>query len=344
MPCGFPLKQLNTFSLAVYASNLVVADTEKQLVDAWHNAGCAHQPCLVLGEGSNVLFMENFNGTVVLNRIKGIDCHSTADAWCLHIGAGENWHELVCYTLKHAMAGLENLALIPGCTGSAPIQNIGAYGVELKDFCEYVDVVNLASGKKQRLTREQCQFGYRDSIFKHRYHHGYAITAIGLKLSKIWTPVLSYGDLSRLDSETVTPGQIFDAVCAMRRSKLPDPAVTGNAGSFFKNPVVSVEKAQTIMHHYADVPLYPQADNRVKLAAGWLIEQCCLKGYQLGGAAIHHHQALVIINHNNASGQDITNLAKHVHHQVALKFGIKLEPEVRFIAATGEINASEIFL
>ncbi len=340
---GFSLKDFNTFALPAYAKNLVVACSIKQLVDSWHKAKCMHQPYLILGAGSNVLFIEDFQGTIVLNRIKMVDGIETPDSWCLHVGAGENWHDLVCYALRNNMPGLENLALIPGCVGSAPIQNIGAYGVELQKFCDYVDVVNLESGLVQRFTSEQCQFGYRDSIFRHRYSQGYAIIAVGLKLSKKWLPVLDYGDLSRLDSSKVTPQQVFDTVCAMRLGKLPDPAITGNAGSFFKNPVVQTEKAREIFSQYPDAPRYPQSNNRVKLAAGWLIEQCALKGYQMGAAAVHQNQALVIINQKNASGKDIINLARYIRNQVAVKFGIWLEPEVRLIAARGEISAIEVF-
>lgn len=335
------LKNLNTFSLPACANNLVIADSKEMLVSAWHEAKSRNQPVLILGDGSNVLFIEDFLGTILLNRIKGISFTENKDARYFHVGAGENWHDFVCYSLKQNMPGLENLALIPGCVGSAPIQNIGAYGVELQNFCEYVELLDLNSGLVQRLAAKQCQFGYRDSIFKHRYGNGYAIIAVGFRLNKDWSPVLSYGDLSCFNPLTVTPQQIFDSVCAMRRSKLPDPAVTGNAGSFFKNPVVKIEKVQKIIDKYPDAPQYFQSNDRVKLAAGWLIEQCSLKGYKIGGAAIHQKQALVIINQNNASGKDIFNLANYVRKKVALKFGIWLEPEVRFIASDGEINALE---
>lgn len=334
------LSAFNSFGLTVYANRIVTADTPDALLTAWQRSQRGQQPVLILGGGSNVLFLESFSGTVILNRIMGIQVVERHDAWHLHVGAGENWHRLVEYTLREGMHGLENLALIPGCAGSAPIQNIGAYGVEFKRVCDYVDVLDLQSGEARRLTALECQFGYRDSIFKHTHQQGYAITAVGLRLAKEWQPVLNYGDLARLDARTVTPVQVFDAVCHMRRTKLPDPAVTGNAGSFFKNPIVSAEHAQRIRESYPDMPSYPQPDGTVKLAAGWLIDRCGLKGCQIGGAAVHEQQALVLINKDRATSQDILALAKHVREQVAARFSVGLEPEVRFIAAHGEVDAT----
>ncbi|WJV55958.1 UDP-N-acetylmuramate dehydrogenase [Prodigiosinella aquatilis] len=336
------LKQLNSFSLPVCAADVVVAKTREQLIFAWNRAKTLQQPALILGEGSNVLFLEDFSGSVILNRIKHIEIEEKDIAWDLHIGAGENWHHLVEYTLNRNIAGLENLALIPGCVGSAPIQNIGAYGVELKKFCSYVDLLDLNSGITNRLTANECQFGYRESIFKHQYRNGFAITAVGLSLKKAWEPVLEYGTLTGLDTQTITPKQIFDAVCNMRRSKLPDPAIIGNAGSFFKNPVISGQQAIELLKKYPLAPHYPQSGGDVKIAAGWLIDQCHLKGFQIGGAAVHNQQALVLINRNEATSQDIIKLAHHVLLQVAEKFDIWLEPEVRFIAHDGEVNAMEV--
>jgi len=331
----------NTLGLAIHARHRIIAETPQTILSAWRNAKRDDQPFILLGEGSNVLFLEDFSGTVVLNRIKGIEINEQEDAWKIHVGAGENWHELVESTLKVGIAGLENLALIPGMAGSAPIQNIGAYGIEFKDVCEYVDVLNLDSGETQRLSREECSFGYRDSIFKHHYQHGYAIVAVGLHLNKQWHPVLTYGDLTRLDPATVTAQEVFNAVCHMRKTKLPDPRVTGNVGSFFKNPLIGHAQADRLMSLYPDMPHYPQANGDVKLAAGWLIDQCQLKGFRIGGAAVHQQQALVLINAEHATSQDITELAKTVRARVGEKFDVWLEPEVRFIGAQGECNAVE---
>ena len=245
---------------------------------------------------------------------------------------GENWHQLVEWSLSQGIDGLENLALIPGCAGSAPIQNIGAYGVEFKDVCDYVDVLNLNTGEQFRLQANECEFGYRESIFKHRYAQGYVITAVGLKLAKNWQPILKYGSLVNFDPQTVTAKQVFDEVCHIRRSKLPDPKEFGNAGSFFKNPVVSAEQFAKIQKQVENLPHFPQLDGSVKLAAGWLIDQCHLKGFQIGGAAVHQQQALVLINKGNATGQDVVKLAHHIRQTVADKFGVYLQPEVRFMA------------
>lgn len=335
------LKNLNTFAIEAQASKIITATRNEHLTEAWHLAKENRQPMLLLGEGSNVLFLENFAGIVVVNRLKGIEITQTNNEWLLHVGAGENWHQLVCHTLENNIGGLENLALIPGCVGSAPIQNIGAYGIELQSLCNYVDLLNLDNGEVLRLSAIDCLFGYRESIFKHAYREGYAIVAVGLHLPKEWHPKLTYGDLTRMSPATVTPKQIFDSVCAMRRSKLPDPAKTGNAGSFYKNPIVDAERAETLRIDYPNMPIYPQDDGKVKLAAGWLVENAGLKGFKIGGASVHQQQALVLINRDNATSQDVVALARHVRQQVADKFSVWLEPEVRFISAQGEVNAVE---
>lgn len=336
------LKADNTLGLDVSAQVRIVATTPEAILQAWQASQTAKIPFLILGEGSNVLLLEDFAGTVVLNRIKGLEIREDADSWKLHVGAGENWHQLVKSTLEKGISGLENLALIPGMVGSAPIQNIGAYGVELKDVCEYVDVLDLKSGSTLRLTRDECQFAYRDSIFKHQYQSGFAIVAVGMSLLKQWHPVLTYGDLRALNPVTVTAWDVFHAVCHMRESKLPDPKLTGNVGSFFKNPVISAESAEEILQHFPQMPHYPQTHGEIKLAAGWLIDQCQLKGFRIGGAAVHQQQALVLINAGNATPQDIVVLAKAVRAQVGEKFNVWLEPEVRFIQAQGECNAVEV--
>lgn len=338
------LKPCNTFGIDCSARELVRVENEQQLVAVWQKAVTAKQPVLILGEGSNILFLEDYSGTVIINRIMGIEVSETPDAWHLHVGAGENWHRLVQFALNNKMPGLENLALIPGCAGSSPIQNIGAYGIELQSVCQYVDCVELATGQKRRFSAAECRFGYRDSIFKHEYKDLYAIVAVGLTLAKVWRPVLTYGDLTRLDPESVTPHQVFDSVCHMRMTKLPDPKVTGNAGSFFKNPVISAENAQGLLEQYPGIPHYPQPDGSIKLAAGWLIDQCQLKGKVIGGAAVHNQQALVLINYDRATSEDVVKLAHYVRQQVGDKFNIWLQPEVRFISKTGEVDAEGIIV
>lgn len=335
------LKPFNSFNLERSTKKLIEVVTPEALQQAWLNASCQGEAVMILGEGSNVLFLEDFDGLIIVNRITGITVKETNDAWHIHVGSGENWHNLVDYTLKNGMPGLENLALIPGCAGSSPIQNIGAYGVELKQVCEYVDCIELETGKVVRVDNTTCNFGYRDSIFKHEYQNRFAIIGLGLCLNKHWVPVLTYGDLIQLDPATVTPEAVFNSVCHMRKTKLPDPCVQGNAGSFFKNPVIDTELAAHLIANYPHIPHYPQTDGRVKLAAGWLIDQCQLKGYQVGGAAVHRQQALVLINAENATSDDVVNLARAVRKHVGERFNIWLEPEVRFIGHTGEVNAVE---
>ncbi|RNM01590.1 UDP-N-acetylmuramate dehydrogenase [Dickeya undicola] len=336
------LKSFNSFSLSVFATEVVVIESSSELLSAWQRAHHSGLPVLILGEGSNVLFLDDFQGIILINRLKGIEIKETESEWMLHVGAGENWHHLVEYTLERQISGLENLALIPGCVGSAPIQNIGAYGIELRKVCAYVEMLNLRTGEIVRLSTEECQFGYRDSVFKHEYQNGFAIISVGLRLPKEWKPVLEYGDLSRLDPSVVTAKQVFDTVCQMRRSKLPDPAVMGNAGSFFKNPVIPAAIAEHIFVSHPNAPHYPQPNGEVKLAAGWLIDQCGLKGHQIGQAAVHDKQALVLVNKGDATSCDLVNLARHVRNKVAEQFNVWLEPEVRFISSQGEVNAVEV--
>ncbi|EIJ68545.1 UDP-N-acetylmuramate dehydrogenase [Pasteurella bettyae] len=333
------LMPFHTFSVPASAKKIVEITALEQLQQLWNESVAEQQPVLFLGQGSNVLFLEDFQGTVLLNRLMGIEKSEDANFHYLHVNAGENWHNLVQWSLSQGIYGLENLALIPGCAGSAPVQNIGAYGREFKDFCHYVDVLDLNTGKQFRLTNAECEFGYRESVFKHKYAYGFIVIAVGLKLAKHWKPILKYGSLSNFDENTVTAKQIFDEVCSVRRAKLPNPQDFGNAGSFFKNPVISAEQFTRLQQAYPHIPNYPQADGSVKLAAGWLIDQCQLKGYQIGGAAVHQNQALVLINKAHATGADVVALAHHVRQAVADKFKVYLSPEVRFIAAQGEVNA-----
>ncbi|WP_395480007.1 UDP-N-acetylmuramate dehydrogenase [Candidatus Curculioniphilus buchneri] len=336
------LKLLNTFAIDVRARSIVTAHSESELLKLWWKASERNQPILVLGGGSNVLFLENYLGTVLLNRINGIKISEDTEAWYVHVNAGEIWHNLVNICLDRRMPGLENLAMIPGYVGSAPIQNIGAYGVELKQVCEYVDIIQLETGTKIRLSAVDCQFGYRESIFKHDLREHNVIVSVCLRLTKDWKPVLNYGDLTRFNAQQVTPRQIYEMVCKMRRNKLPDPTLVGNAGSFFKNPIIDSSEAKDLLHRYPDVPYYPQLDGRVKLAAGWLIDHCGLKGYKLGGAALHDEQALILINTGKANGSDIVSLARYIRRKIADQFSIWLEPEVRFISALGEVDAKGV--
>lgn len=339
---GASLRKYNSFGLSVKATKVVITECLDQMIEAYQESQKFGMPFLVLGDGSNVLFTEDFTGTILINRLKGVEMREDNDAWYLHVCAGENWHKLIEWTLDNNVAGLENMALIPGCVGAAPNQNIGAYGVELRNVCDYVDVINLSDGIVKRLSNEQCEFGHRDSIFKRSYTNGYAIIAVGFRLKKQWRPVLSYGDLVKLDPETVTPRQIFEIICTIRRSKLPDPKVIGNAGSFFKSVVVCKTTANELLKMYPNMPQYPNSNDKVRIASGWLIEYCQLKGFRIGDAAVHEKHALVLVNLGNAESDDIVSLARYVRKIVADTFGLWLEAEVRFIGAHGYVDSNNL--
>jgi UDP-N-acetylmuramate dehydrogenase len=267
---------------------------------------------------------------------KGIKVSEDEEAFYLEVEAGETWHEFIEFTLEHGMFGLENMALIPGTVGAAPIQNIGAYGVELCDMCDWVEYLDLPTGELVRIRAEECQFAYRESIFKDKLRNLAVITSVGFRLAKHWQPRLTYGPLQSFDSATVSARDIFDRVCQVRSTNLPDPAVLGNAGSFFKNPIVSAACYLDLAQQFPTIVGYAQADATVKLAAGWLIEQAGLKGFVLGNVGVHDKQALVLVNRGGATGRDICRLALHVIERVQDKFGVALEAEPRIIGASGE--------
>ncbi|WMY94997.1 MAG: UDP-N-acetylmuramate dehydrogenase [Arsenophonus sp.] len=333
----------NTFNLDVKAKGIYSASSIEELLFLWESAKLKGWPVLLLGEGSNVLFVKDFQGAVIFNKITALDITESSQNWFIHVGAGNNWHELIKELIKRGIYGLENLALIPGSVGAAPIQNIGAYGIEFKDVCHYVNIVDLNNKKQYCLNVSECQFSYRNSILQYKSYKDFAVISVGLKLKKLWKPMLTYGELVSLKIKKITPESIFHIVCNIRKHKLPDPFIMGNAGSFFKNPVVSQIIANRIKILYPQCPTYLQLeDGKVKLSAGWLIEQCNLKGYQCGGAAVDMHQAVVLVNKNNAIGKDIIKLASYIHKKVMKKFDVILEPEVHFIDEYGQINPMDI--
>jgi UDP-N-acetylmuramate dehydrogenase len=330
------LKPYNTFGLPAVARRLVrireVLDV-RRVVDH-PELGLA--PKFVLGGGSNLVLTKDLEAVVLKIEIPGIRLlEERDDAWIVEAGAGVVWHDLVRWTIENGCPGLENLALIPGTVGAAPVQNIGAYGLELKDRLENVDVVDLVTGRTAVLPAEVCKFGYRDSVFKHTGFGGLAgksvITRVRLRCPKPWQPVLGYLDLERKMAETGISApdarQIFDWVCAIRSAKLPNPAVIGNAGSFFKNPVVSEEQCRDIIGRDPNIVHYPMPDGTVKLAAGWLIDACGWKGKTVGGAAVYEKQALVLVNRGDARGAEVVTLARAIQESVYGRFGIRLEPE-----------------
>ena len=330
------LKSLNSFGLAQSCADLVEVHSKEAIKAVCLPLWRQQAPMLVLGGGSNLVFTQDFYGTVVRVLSKGMKVSEDEEAFYLEVEAGENWHELIQFTLEHGIFGLENMALIPGTVGAAPIQNIGAYGVELCDVCNWVEYLDFASGDFVRISAAECQFAYRESIFKNKLRNLAVVTAVGFRLAKDWQPRLGYGPLQSFDPATISAREIFDRVCQVRNEKLPDPAVLGNAGSFFKNPIVSAACYVDLAQRFPTIVGYAQANTTVKLAAGWLIEQAGLKGFELGNAAVHDKQALVLVNRGGATGQDICRLALHVIAQVQDKFGVVLEAEPRIIGADGE--------
>lgn len=341
-----PLKSFNSFAIEAKAQQLFHLQTRIQFPELLlhiKKAVQCNKPILILGGGSNILFCDDFAGLIIKVELAGVDIIESEDFYQLTVGAGENWHQLVTDCIDKGIDGLENLALIPGVVGAAPVQNIGAYGTEFKDVCESVEYIDLDSGEIHTLSTEQCQFGYRDSIFKTPALKNALITQVTLQLSKQWQPQSRYGALNNLKAdEQITAKKIYQSVCQIRSEKLPDPSKLGNAGSFFKNPVVSKESANTLLSGYPTMPNYPQTDGSVKLAAGWLIDQANLKGKQIGGASVHQQQALVLVNQGNATALDIVKLAGFVRDTVRQQFNVELQHEVRFIGAVGETSLSEV--
>lgn len=337
------LTHYHTFAIPQTCKVLVEAHSVDDLIAIYQQPQWAELPKLILGKGSNMLFTEPFAGVVIVNQLQGKQVKESETAWHLHIAGGEDWPSLVAWCVKQGYPGLENLALIPGCAGSAPIQNIGAYGVELKEVCEYVDVLDLDSFEVRRMTASECQFGYRDSIFKRELQGKVAIVALGLKLSKAWQANIAYGPLRTLadEAQPVTAQAIFQRVCQVRRDKLPDPNQVGNAGSFFKNPLISLAHFERLKQQFTDIVAYPSGE-QMKIAAGWLIDQCQLKGFAIGGAQVHQNQALVLINADNAQADDVVNLAAHIREKVYQRYQINLEHEVRFMGANGETTLERI--
>ena len=326
------LRSHNTFGLPAMAATLVSIRSDADVRRVVDHAELGLAPKFVLGGGSNVVLTRDVPGVVLKVEIMGRQLlHDGPDAWILEAGAGEPWPEFVAWTLDQGFFGLENLALIPGSVGAAPVQNIGAYGIELKDRFESLDAVDLVTGRSVTLTAAECQFGYRDSVFKGLLAGKSLITRVRFRLPKPWQPVLGYLELERKMAETgisqPTARNIFDWVCAVRRAKLPDPAVVGNAGSFFKNPVVSAEQCRDIIGRDPEIVHYPLPDGSFKLAAGWLIDACGWKGKTVGNAGVYEKQALVLVNRGGASGAEVVTLARAIQESVYGRFGIRLEPE-----------------
>ncbi|EGM77017.1 UDP-N-acetylenolpyruvoylglucosamine reductase [Rheinheimera sp. A13L] len=319
-------KSYSTFALDTQLAELVELDSLAELM--------TYQPVvppLVLGEGSNSIFLTDQNRTVLRYLAKSrIVLSEDEQQVQLHIEAGDNWHQLVNWTVAQGWWGLENLSLIPGSVGAAPVQNIGAYGVELADCCDYVDFFHWQSREVQRLTKNDCGFAYRDSLFKSLLAGQGLIVAVGLTLKKQGQPKLGYKGLEHLNQHSSVT-EVADAVIAVRQSKLPDPAVLPNCGSFFKNPVVSQSVFDAIQSRYPEMPFYPQANGQVKLAAGWLIEQTGLKGQRIGDVGCYEKQALVLVNFGRGTAADLQQMIALIQQKVLTQFAVQLEPEVRLL-------------
>jgi len=332
----FPLRNFNTFGIDAIAHAYLRVASADMLRAVQADAGLARLPRLILGGGSNLLLTGDFPGLVLHMASAGIEIvGEDRQAVYVRAAAGESWHGFVQWTLRHGLGGLENLSLIPGSVGAAPIQNIGAYGVELKDCFHRLTAFDFATGETVALDRADCVFGYRDSVFKRELLGRAVILNVSFALPKAWRPNLQYAEVAQelavRGSGAPTPQSISDAVIAIRTRKLPDPAKIGNAGSFFKNPLVSAQQRDALLACYPRLANYAQPDGQYKLAAGWLIDQCGWKGKNLGAAGVYEKQALVLVNRGGARGADIMRLAAAIQADVEARFSVRLEPEPVFV-------------
>ena len=330
------LKHLNSFSVEARAGQLLVLETEHDLQSFTDTHQFDPQRDVILGGGSNVLFVGDVAGSVILNRVTGRKIIKDSDNVVLvEACGGENWHQLVLWSLEQGLSGIENLSLIPGLAGAAPIQNIGAYGVELADVFDSLQALDLKTGEFREFDRNDCQFTYRGSRFKSTDAGRFLITRIRLRLQREFTPRLAYAglgeELQSMGIELASAKQISDAVIRIRQRKLPDPEITANAGSFFKNPIVENAVANLLKKTFSELPVYAAENGKAKLSAAWMIEQCSWKGHREGDAGVSEQHALVLVNHGNASGRQLLDLANAIGESVRGRFGIDLKPEPRII-------------
>lgn len=327
------LKPYNTFRLDYTAREIIHATNPDEVAEAIDMVPQGSK-MMIMGGGSNLLFTEDFDGTIIHPEIPGIRIEEKSGVEVIiSAGAGVNWDSLVEWCVRNSLYGLENLSLIPGDSGASAVQNIGAYGTEVKDFIHKVETISVRTGDTRLFTAEECEFAYRYSIFKGKEKGNFIVTRVHFRLSEKSTLNLRYGALREAlqGKSAVTLPEVRQAVIDIRRSKLPDPEVTGNAGSFFKNPVIGHDAALRLKDKYPLMPFYPEDNGKVKLAAGWLIEQCGWKGRRVGNAAVHKKQALVIINCGGATGKEIFSLSEEIRRSVIEKFGVELEREVEAV-------------
>lgn len=328
-----PLRDLNSFHVEERADRIIEFDS-KQDLDQIFAEGATPENWYTLGGGNNILFTQRFAGTLLKPVGKGIKIKAQIDdSVIVEAEAGVEWDDLVAWSVERDLWGMENLSLIPGTVGAAPVQNIGAYGAEAKDVIERVHYFDVEDRKHHTLGCAECRFAYRESIFKHELKGRAIITSVEFRLSKSSQPSLGYGDLAKEVEARggATLKNIREAVCAIRQSKLPDTAVLGNAGSFFKNPIVNKEVSERLKAEYDSMPIYPVSEHKCKLAAGWLIDQAELKGYRKGNVGVHERQALVLVNFGGATGAEVIALSEEVRERVFAKFGINIDPEVNIL-------------
>lgn len=332
------LKDLHTFHCDVFAESLIEIMAVTQLEELYREGFFRNQTWMFLGGGSNVLFTKDFEGTILLNLLKGrkILGLSKDGKTMVRIASGELWHDTVLWSLKHELNGIENLSLIPGTVGAAPMQNIGAYGVEIREVFHSLEAFDITTGETKTFFRDECGFGYRESVFKHKFKGRMIILSVEMHLPGHGNTNVNYGDiLSTLEINgfiaPYTPQQVSEAVISIRQSKLPDPEELGNAGSFFKNPTISLKQFNELKAVHENIPGYPVSDEEIKVPAGWLIEQCGFKGKRVGETGAHDRQALVLVNYGNATGEEIMEHSRNIQAAVNETFGITIVPEVNII-------------
>lgn len=326
----------NTFGIDVSAKYFASIDSVNALSDLLSNKLYKQEDKLILGGGSNVLFTKDQDALVLLNQIKGIEVESEdAKSWTVSAGGGENWHDFVLHCIEKNYAGLENMSLIPGSVGASPIQNIGAYGTEVKDVFEWLDAYHIPTGEVHRLSHSDCNFGYRDSIFKNKLKGEYFILKVAYRLAKHPNLNTSYGAINKaLENQNIstpTLKNISDAVISIRTSKLPDPKKIGNSGSFFKNPIIDNVTLNSVKENYPELTTYPVSKTHSKVAAGWLIDKAGWKGKTINNYGVHKNQALVLVNYGGATGKEIYDLSSDIIQSIKEKYGIELEREVNVL-------------
>ena len=329
---NYCLKNLNSFGVNAKSKFFKSFSSENDLVEIMSSKTFEENKILILGGGSNILFTKNFDGLILQNKINLISIIDEDDlSTTVEVGGGVNWHDFVLWSVNRNLSGIENLALIPGSVAASPVQNIGAYGMEVKDTITKVHTFDIAQGTKKIFNNKQCKFNYRDSIFKSELKNKKVITKVEFKLSKTALNIISYGNIKKELKKDPSPMNIAELIIKIRQQKLPDPIKIGNSGSFFKNPVISLLKFKKIKKKFPEIISYKVTENKIKIAAGWLIEDAGLKGHREGDAGVHKNQALVLVNHGKSTGKEILTLSNMIKDVIFKKYDIMLETEVNII-------------